>query len=101
MIISLTKIIETVTYYIGFSPQANRVTDSIEFNNLFFIKYFFFNYVIKIYGHKMKYQSKNKNIFKIMITPKKAKIKIKNHIDYFPTNPILKDKIEKKTIKNN
>jgi hypothetical protein len=29
--------------------------------------------VIKIYGHKMKYQSKNKNIFKIMITPKKAK----------------------------
>jgi hypothetical protein len=36
-----------------------------------------------------------------MITPKKAKIKIKNHIDYFPTNPILKDKIEKKTIKNN
>ena len=57
--------------------------------------------MIKIYGHKIKYQFKNKNVFKIMITPKKTKIKTKNQVDYFLTNPILKDKIKIKNIKNN
>jgi len=45
---------------------------SIEFNNLFFIKYFF-NYMIKIHGKKIKHQPKNKNLHETMITIKKAK----------------------------
>ena len=39
----------------------------IEFNNLFFIKYFF-NYIKKIYGNKIEYQPKNKNLFETVIT---------------------------------
>jgi hypothetical protein len=44
----------------------------IEFNNLFFIKYFF-NYIIKIYDHKIQHQPKNKSLFETVITLKKAK----------------------------
>jgi hypothetical protein len=47
--------------------------DSIEFNNLFFIKSFF-NYMIKINGHIIEHQPKNKNLFKTEITLNKAKI---------------------------
>ena len=46
--------------------------DSIEFNNLFFIK-FVFNYMIKIYGKKIKHQPKNKNLLEIVIILKKEK----------------------------
>jgi hypothetical protein len=46
--------------------------NSIEFNNLFFIKYFF-NYIIKIYDHKIQHQPKNKSLFETVITLKKAK----------------------------
>jgi hypothetical protein len=48
--------------------------DSIEFNNLFFIKYFF-NYMIKIYGKKIKHQPKNKNLLEIVIILKKERKK--------------------------
>jgi hypothetical protein len=41
--------------------------NSIEFTNLFFIKYFF-NYMIKIYRNKIDHQTKNKNLFETMIT---------------------------------
>jgi hypothetical protein len=56
-----------------------------------------FNYIIKIYGDKIKHQPKNKNLFEIVITLNRKK---KTSVVYFPTNPILKDKI-KKNIKNN
>ena len=49
------------------SPPTNRVMDSIELNNLFFIKYFF-NYMIKIYGNRIEHQLKNKNLFETVIT---------------------------------
>jgi hypothetical protein len=48
--------------------------DSIEFNNLFFIKYFF-NYMIKIHGKKIKHQPKNKNLLEIVIILKKERKK--------------------------
>jgi uncharacterized protein YukJ len=48
--------------------------------------------MIKIYGNKIEYQLKNKNLFKIIITLKKAK---KNHSVYFLANSILKNKIKK------
>jgi len=35
--------------------------DSIEYNK-------FFNYIIKIYGHKIEHQPKNKNLFETVIT---------------------------------
>jgi hypothetical protein len=60
------KIIETITYWIDYSPLATRVMDYIKFNN-FFIN-FFFNYMIKIYAHKIKYQSKNRYLFETVIT---------------------------------
>ena len=43
-----------------------KFIDSIEFNN-FFIRYFF-NCMIKIYGHEIQHQPKNKNLFETMIT---------------------------------
>jgi hypothetical protein len=46
---------------------VTRVMDSIEFNN-FFYKLFLFNYMIKIYTHKIEHQSKNRQLFKTMIT---------------------------------
>jgi hypothetical protein len=67
--------------------------NSIEFNNLFFIKYFF-NYIIKIYSHKIQHQPKNKSLFETVITLKKAK----NNAVYFSTILILKDKLRKKTV---
>ena len=67
MITFLTKIIETMIYWINFSPPTNHVMDSIEFTNLFFIKYFF-NYMIKIYGNKIEHRPKNKNLFETVIT---------------------------------
>jgi hypothetical protein len=51
--------------------------------------------MIKIYGKKIKYQSKNKNLFKTVITLWKAKNNKTNHAVYFPTNSILNDKIKK------
>ena len=74
MINFFTKTIETITNQINLSSQANHVMDSIKFNNLFFIKYFF-NYMIKIYGHKIEHQPKIKYLFETIITLKKAKIK--------------------------
>jgi len=68
MITFLTKTIETMIYWMNLSPLTNRVMDSIELNNLFFIKYFFFNYMIKIYGNKIEHQPKNKNLFETVIT---------------------------------
>ena len=55
--------------------------------------------MIKIYGHRIEHQPKNKILFETMINLKKATKK--NHAIYFPTNPLLKDKMEKKNIKNN
>jgi hypothetical protein len=56
--------------------------------------------MIKIYGKKIEYQSKNKNLFKKVIILWKAKKNKTNHAVYFSTNLILNDKI-KKTIRNN
>jgi len=67
MMTFLTKIIEIMICWIDLSPPTNRVMDSIEFTNLFFIKYFF-NYMIKIYGYKIEHRTKNKNLFDITIT---------------------------------
>jgi hypothetical protein len=67
MIIFLTKTIETIKYWIDLNPLANHVTDSIEFTNLFFIKYFF-NYIIKIYSNKIDNEPKNKNLFETVMT---------------------------------
>ena len=44
MITFFIKTMETMTDQIDLNPQTNRVIDFIEFNNLFFIKYFF-NYI--------------------------------------------------------
>jgi hypothetical protein len=55
MITFLTKTIETMKYWIDLNLLANHVMDSIEFTNLFFIKYFF-NYIIKIYSNKIENQ---------------------------------------------
>jgi uncharacterized membrane protein YheB (UPF0754 family) len=52
--------------------------------------------MIKIHGKKIKHQPKNKNLLEIVIILKKEK---KNHAVYFLTNPVLKDKIEKKLLK--
>jgi hypothetical protein len=54
-------------YWIDLNPLANHIMDSFEFTNLFFIKYFF-NYIIKIYGNKIKNQPKNKNLIETVIT---------------------------------
>jgi hypothetical protein len=48
---------------------------------------YLFNYIIKIYGNKIEHQLKNKNLFEIVITLNKKKIRAV----YFSTNPILKD----------
>jgi hypothetical protein len=66
MITFLTKIIETMTYWIDLSPPMNRVMDSIEFTNFFYKM--FFNYMIKIYGNKIVHQPKDKNLFETVIT---------------------------------
>jgi hypothetical protein len=62
---------------------------------------FFFNYIIKIDAHKIEHQLKNRHSFETIILKKQTKI---NNAVYFPTNPILYDKIkklkEKKTKKN-
>jgi hypothetical protein len=42
--------------------------DSIGFNNLFFYKIIFFNYMIKIYDHKIEHQPENKNLVETVIT---------------------------------
>jgi hypothetical protein len=55
--------------YIDISLHANHVINSIEFNNLFFIKYFV-NYMIKIYCHKIEHQLKIKKLFGTVITLK-------------------------------
>jgi hypothetical protein len=52
---------------------------------------FIFNYIIKIDAHKIKYQLKNRHLFETIILKKKN---INNAV-YFPTNPILYDKIKK------
>ena len=52
--------------------------------------------MIRIYSHKIEHQPKNKNLFVIMITLKKAKT---NHAIYFPTKSLLKYKIKKKLLK--
>jgi hypothetical protein len=67
MITFLTKTIETMKYWINLNPLANHVMDSIEFTNLFFIKYFF-NYIIKIYSNKIENQPKKKKLFETVIT---------------------------------
>ena len=54
----------------------------IEFNNLFFIKYFF-NYIIKIYSHKIQHQPKNKSLFEMVITLKKAKKQCSLFLNHF------------------
>jgi len=48
---------------------------------------YLFNYIIKIYGNKIEHQLKNKNLFEIVITLNKKKIRAV----YFSTNPILKN----------
>jgi hypothetical protein len=63
--------------------------DFIEFNNFFYI--FLFNSMIKTNAHKIKHQSKNKHLFKIIIPRKQTKI---NNVVYFPTNLILNDEIK-------
>ena len=45
-----------MTNWIDLNSPSTRVIDFIEFNN-FFINYFF-NYIVKIYDHKIKYHLK-------------------------------------------
>jgi hypothetical protein len=52
MIIFLKNIIVIMTHWIDFNPPTTYVINSIDFNN-FFINYFF-NYMIKIYVHKIE-----------------------------------------------
>jgi hypothetical protein len=54
--------------------------------------------MIKIYSNKIEHKPKNKNLFETVITPIKN-TKIKKSCSLFPTNPILKDKTEKKLLK--
>ena len=54
--------------------------------------------MIKTNAHKIKHQSKNKHLFKIIIPRKQTKI---NNVAHFPTNLILNDEIKNKLIKNN
>jgi len=47
--------------------------------------------MIKTNAHKIEHQSKNKHLFKIIITRKQTKI---NNVVHFPTNLILNDEIK-------
>ena len=49
------KIIETMTDWIDLSPLMTRVMDYIKFNIFYEL---FYNFIIKIYAHKIKLQSK-------------------------------------------
>jgi hypothetical protein len=75
-----------MTYWIDI-PLATWVMDFIEFNNFLYI--FLFNYMIKIYAHKIKHQLKNRHLFKIIIPKKQTKI---NNTVHFLSNPILNKK---------
>ena len=57
---------------------------------------FLFNYMIKIYAHKIDHQPKNRHLFETIIPRKQTKI---NNAVHFLTNLILNDEIKK--IKNN
>jgi hypothetical protein len=67
MIIFFLKNIEIITNWIDLSPSMTCVMHYIKFNN-FFTNYFFFNYMIKIYAHKIEHQYKNRHLFEIVIT---------------------------------
>jgi hypothetical protein len=89
----LTKIIKI------WDPPSNHIMTPLSLLICFLLN-IFLNYMIKIYGKKIEYQSKNKNLFKTVIILWKAKKNKTNHAVYFSTNSILNDKI-KKTIRNN
>jgi hypothetical protein len=48
-------------YWIHHHLFVTRIMNLIKFNN-FFYKLFLFNYIIKIYAHKIKHQPKNKHL---------------------------------------
>jgi len=72
------------------NPPPIQIMDSIGFNNFFI--FFYYNYMIKTYAHKIERLSKNRHLLETIIPRKQTKI---NNVVHFPTNLILNEEIKK------